>query len=85
MAASTAPVSPLTPAELDDRRLAVENAIGTMRIEDLEPDEATQQILFRYGTAKSSYLRPTASWMNTAAPSSDRTWQRMIPFSRPPL
>lgn len=52
MAASTAPVSPLTPAELDDRRLAVENAIGTMRIEDLEPDEATQQILFRYANGE---------------------------------
>jgi hypothetical protein len=48
MAVTTAPVISLTPAELDDRRLAVENAIGTMRIEDLEPDETTQQILFRY-------------------------------------
>jgi hypothetical protein len=45
---ASTPVVPLTPAELDDRRLAVENAIGTMRIEDLEPDEATHQILHRY-------------------------------------
>jgi Antitoxin VbhA len=52
MAAATAPVIPLTPAELDDRRLAVENAIGTMRIEDLEPDETTKQILYRYANGE---------------------------------
>ena len=52
MAAATAPVITLTPAELDDRRLAVENAVGTMRIEDLEPDETTQQILSRYATGE---------------------------------
>lgn len=52
MAVGTAPVLPLTAAELDDRRLAVENSIGTMRIEDLEPDEATQQILFRYANGE---------------------------------
>jgi hypothetical protein len=52
MATATAPVITLTPAELDDRRLAVENAVGTMRIEDLEPDETTQQILSRYATGE---------------------------------
>ena len=52
MAAATAPVITLTPAELDDRRLAVENAVGTMRIEDLEPDETTQQILSRYAAGE---------------------------------
>jgi hypothetical protein len=52
MAAATAPVIVLTPAELDDRRLAVENAIGTMSIEDLEPDATTQQILFRYANGE---------------------------------
>ena len=52
MAAATAPVITLTPAELDDRRLTVENAVGTMRIEDLEPDETTQQILSRYATGE---------------------------------
>jgi hypothetical protein len=52
MAAATAPVITLTPAELDDRRLAVENAIGTMRIEDLEPDETTKQILYRYANGE---------------------------------
>ena len=52
MAASTAPVISLTPAELDDRRLAVENTIGTMRIEGLDPDEATQQILYRYANGE---------------------------------
>jgi hypothetical protein len=52
MAAANAPVITLTPAELDDRRLAVENAIGTMRIEDLEPDETTKQILYRYANGE---------------------------------
>jgi hypothetical protein len=42
------PVISLTPAEMDVRRLAVENTIGTMRIENLEPDETTVQILSRY-------------------------------------
>ena len=48
MAATTTPVVKLTPAELDERRLAVENTIGTLRIEDLEPDEVTKRILYRY-------------------------------------
>jgi hypothetical protein len=48
MAATTTSVNALTPAELDDRRLAVENTIGTMRIENLEPDEITKGILYRY-------------------------------------
>lgn len=38
----------LTEEELDQRRLEVENTIGTMRIEDMEPDESTKQILYRY-------------------------------------
>ena len=52
MAAATAPVITLTPAELDDRRLAVENTIGTMRIEGLDPDEVTMQILNRYASGE---------------------------------
>jgi Antitoxin VbhA len=52
MAVETAPVKTLSPVELDDRRLAVENAIGTMRIEDLEPDETTRQILTRYSSGE---------------------------------
>jgi hypothetical protein len=48
MAATNAPVFKLTPAELDDRRLAVENTIGTLRIENLEPDEITKGILNRF-------------------------------------
>jgi Antitoxin VbhA len=48
MAVETAPVRRLTPADLYDRRLAVENTIGTMRIEGLDPDETTLQILARY-------------------------------------
>jgi hypothetical protein len=52
MAAATAPVITLTSAELDDRRLAVENTIGTMRIEGLDPDEDTLQILSRYASGE---------------------------------
>jgi hypothetical protein len=48
MAAKTAPVIPLTPVELDDRRLAVEGAIGTLRIEALELDAVPRGILDRY-------------------------------------
>jgi hypothetical protein len=38
----------LSAAELNERRLQVENTVGTMRIEDMEPDETTMQILTRY-------------------------------------
>jgi hypothetical protein len=48
MAATTASVVTLTPAELDDRRLAVENAIGTLRIEGLELDAVPNRILNQY-------------------------------------
>jgi len=48
MAAKTAPVIPLTPAELDDRRLAVEGAIGTLRIEALELEAVPRAVLDRY-------------------------------------
>jgi hypothetical protein len=48
MAVATAPVIPLTPVELDDRSLAVENVVGTLRIENMEPDETTMLILKRY-------------------------------------
>jgi hypothetical protein len=48
MANTSAPALPIDYAELENRRLAVENAIGTMRIEDLEPDDVTKQILLRY-------------------------------------
>ena len=48
MAASSTPVVRLTPAELDERRLAVENAIGTLRIEGLEIDCVPKRILERY-------------------------------------
>jgi hypothetical protein len=54
MAASTPPAFPLTPAELDERRLAVEGTIGTMRLSDMEPDEITQQILYRYAQGEIS-------------------------------
>jgi hypothetical protein len=52
MAAATAPVLTLTPAELHDRRLAVESTIGTMRLSDMEPDNITQKILYNYANGK---------------------------------
>jgi hypothetical protein len=52
-----APVITLVPSKLDGRRLAVENTIGTMRVENLEPDETTTQVLFRYAKERSSFLR----------------------------
>jgi biotin operon repressor len=48
MAAATAPVITLTPAELDDRRLAIENAIGTLRIEGMEIDAIPHRIFEQY-------------------------------------
>jgi hypothetical protein len=48
MAIATTPVIPPTPLETDDRRLAVENAIGTLRIENLELDITPHRILDRY-------------------------------------
>jgi hypothetical protein len=49
---STAPDIKLTRDELDDRRLAVENTVGTMRIEGMEPDETIMQILNSYQQGK---------------------------------
>jgi hypothetical protein len=54
MAVGTAPVIGLSPAELDERRLAVEGTIGTMRLSDMEPDEITKQILYRYAQGEIS-------------------------------
>jgi len=48
MAGAPTSVIPLTPAELDNRRLAVENAIGTLRIEGLELDPTPNRILQQY-------------------------------------
>jgi hypothetical protein len=48
MAAANAPVVALTATELDERRRAVESTLGSLRIEDMEPDDATQLILKRY-------------------------------------
>jgi len=48
MARATAFVVALTPDELYDRRLAVESTIGTMRLENMKPDETAMQILNSY-------------------------------------
>jgi hypothetical protein len=54
MAAITAPVISLTPAELDNRRLAVENAIGTLRIENMELDTVPHLVLEQYAQGEIS-------------------------------
>ena len=48
MNVETAPINLLDQSELEDRRLAVENAIGSLRIEDLELDTIPQRILEQY-------------------------------------
>ena len=48
MAATTPTVIALTAKELDDRRLAVESAIGSLRIEALELDAVPNRILKQY-------------------------------------
>jgi hypothetical protein len=48
MASASTSAIPLSPAELEDRLLAVENTIGTLRIEGMDPDGTTLKILARY-------------------------------------
>jgi hypothetical protein len=55
MAATTATVIALTPKELDDRRLAVESAIGSLRIEALELDAVPNRILEQYAQGEISF------------------------------
>jgi hypothetical protein len=46
--------SALSPEELDERRLAVENAIGSLRIEKLELDAEERQIFDRFAQGEIS-------------------------------
>ncbi len=48
MTVGIAPVITPNSAELDDRRLAVENAIGTLRIENMKIDAVPNRILEQY-------------------------------------
>jgi hypothetical protein len=52
MAVETTSVKLLASAELEDRRLAVENAIGTLRIEGMELDAIPQSILEQYANGQ---------------------------------
>jgi hypothetical protein len=54
MAVETAPARVLTPTELDDRRLAVENAIGTLRIENMVLDAIPNRVLEQYAAGEIS-------------------------------
>jgi hypothetical protein len=48
MTVETAPVKPLGQAELEDRRLAFENAIGALRIEGMELEAIPHGILEQF-------------------------------------
>jgi hypothetical protein len=48
MTPATASVTSLSPAELDERRLAVESAVGSLRIEGMELEAVPSRILERY-------------------------------------
>jgi hypothetical protein len=52
MAVEITSVKLLASAELEDRRLAVENAIGTLRIEGMELDAIPQSILEQYANGQ---------------------------------
>jgi hypothetical protein len=54
MAVANALVVPVAPAELVDRRLAVESAIGSLRIENLEPDGIPSRILEQFAKGEIS-------------------------------
>ena len=54
MAVGISPVITPSSAELDDRRLAVENAIGTLRIENLELETIPNRILRQYARGEIS-------------------------------
>jgi hypothetical protein len=54
MAVGIAPVITPKSAELDHRRLAVESAIGTLRIENLELDAIPNRILEQYAQGEIS-------------------------------
>jgi hypothetical protein len=48
MASATQPVTALTPAEIVERRRAVQSAIGSLRIEGIEPDREELEIVDRF-------------------------------------
>jgi hypothetical protein len=48
MAVATSPVATLSEIELDSRRLAVENAIGSLRIENMILEDEPRHSLERY-------------------------------------
>jgi hypothetical protein len=54
MAAATSSVIALTPKEPDDRRLAVESAMGSLRIEALDLDAIPHRILEQYAQGEIS-------------------------------
>jgi hypothetical protein len=50
MASATQPVVHLTPEEAVHRRRAVASAVGSLRIEGMEPDEKELEIVERYAS-----------------------------------
>jgi hypothetical protein len=50
MAGATVPVASVNEIELENRRLAVESALGSLRIEGMEPEPEGREILDRLQT-----------------------------------
>lgn len=48
MAVATTPLMPLTAEEAAERRRAIDSALGSMRIENMEPDVKVREIAERY-------------------------------------
>jgi hypothetical protein len=54
MAVATLPVANVTEIELDNRRLAVESALGSLRIEGMELEPEGREILDRFARGEMS-------------------------------
>jgi hypothetical protein len=54
MAVATLPVVTANEIELDNRRLAVESALGSLRIEGMEPEPEAREILDRFARGEMS-------------------------------
>jgi len=67
MATATHPVADLTPDEMTQRRRAVNNTVGTLRIEgmELEPDE--YEVLERYARGEIDLAEVRAQMQASAA------------------
>ena len=56
MAGATVPVASVNEIELENRRLAVESALGSLRIEGMELEPEGREILKRFANGEMSLL-----------------------------